>query len=124
MADFFFQSQTLLEERSKKLKELSGTAYQKEFDETISNTLAEIKSRLHQMSSDIGGRLSFFDDSPTPEFLKHVDGLEDEIAKWFDTFKVADMFAGRKSLPQILRDAQIVMLTVLRDFEFKSWGGK
>ena len=117
-------SDTLLEERSNKLKELSGPEFQQEFDETVSKTLAEIKSRLHQMSSDIAGRLSFFEACPSQEFLNHVDSLEDEIAKWFDTFSRADLFAERKSLPQILRSAQIVMLGVLRDFEFKSWGGR
>lgn len=124
MADFFFQSQILLEERTNKLKELSGATFQQEFDETVSKTLAEIKSKLHQMSLDIAGRLAFFNTAPTRDFLKHADNLEDEIAKWFDTFKRAEPFLERKSLPQILRDSQIVMFSVLRDFEFKSWGGR
>lgn len=88
----------------------------------IRSALGEFKGRLYSMSSDTAGRLSVFEEAPVELFMRRSEKLEDDVTKWFDTYKKSQPYDRRDSLPRTLTDCQNELLRLLKSYEFETWG--
>ncbi len=122
MARFFDEATKLLCLCCTDLQMLINSKAESEYDKRISRALAEFKESLTAMRNDISGRIRFFDERTKTAFLQRADQLEDEITLWFDTYKRANAYDHRDSLPHVLNSCQIELLGIIKQYEFNEWG--
>jgi hypothetical protein len=122
MGSFFRNQSDFLCEASVNAEAFRHAGKDQEADDLIRATLGEFKGKLYSMSGDIDGRLGFFELALGRAFVSRTEQLEDDVTKWFDTYKKSQPFDQRDSLPRALTVCQNDLLRLLNSYEFETWG--